>query len=194
MNKVIFYHKPLVIIGLSLICALPAGDVFARGEGGRRHDGRPAIVAPRRYDTVVVRNEQYHYRDGRFFRRNFLGFFFSVPPPLGAVVAVLPVGHTTVMIGGYSYYYYDRVYYKPCSSGYMVVAEPHVDTAVVYSQPAPVQTEIISGDAITMYVPHMNGSYTAVKLVKRDNGYVGPQGEYYPEHPTIEQLKVLYGG
>ncbi|MDD5669614.1 MAG: DUF6515 family protein [Candidatus Omnitrophica bacterium] len=194
MNKVIFSHKLLVVIGLSLICALPAGEAFARGEGGRRHDDRPAIVAPRRHDTIVVRNEQYHYRDGRFFRRNFFGFFFPVPPPFGAVVAVLPVGHTTVMVGGYPYYYYDRVYYKPCPSGYMVVAEPRVNTTVIYSQPAPVQTEIISEDTISVLVPNVNGSYTSVKLVKRNNGYVGPQGEYYPEHPTIAQLKVLYGG
>jgi hypothetical protein len=32
-----------------------------------------------------------------------------------------------------------------------------------------------------------------VKLKKTDAGFIGPQGEFYPKHPTIEKLKILYG-
>ncbi len=34
---------------------------------------------------------------------------------------------------------------------------------------------------------------TAVTLKRAGTGYVGPQGEYYSDNPTVEQLKVLYG-
>jgi hypothetical protein len=50
-----------------------------------------------------------------------------------------------------------------------------------------------SGDEFTVNVPNASGGYTAVKLVKGDKGYIGPQGEFYPSNPTIAELKVLYG-
>ena len=50
-----------------------------------------------------------------------------------------------------------------------------------------------SGDIVTVNVPNARGGYTPVKLVKTANGYLGPQGEFYPNHPTVAQLKGLYG-
>jgi hypothetical protein len=49
------------------------------------------------------------------------------------------------------------------------------------------------GQTITVNVPNSNGSFTPVKLVKYQGGYIGPQGEYYPGNPTVDQLRVLYG-
>jgi hypothetical protein len=46
---------------------------------------------------------------------------------------------------------------------------------------------------VTINVPNSRGGYTLVALVKSQDGYVGPQGEYYQGYPTIEQLKVIYG-
>ncbi len=40
---------------------------------------------------------------------------------------------------------------------------------------------------------YYRGGYTAITLKKWGNGFIGPQGEYYSEHPTVEQLKTLYG-
>jgi hypothetical protein len=48
-------------------------------------------------------------------------------------------------------------------------------------------------DAYDIYIPNENGSYTLVTLKKVEKGFLGPQGEFYPEHPTVEQLKTLYG-
>jgi hypothetical protein len=42
-------------------------------------------------------------------------------------------------------------------------------------------------------VPNSKNGFTPVKLVKQGNGYIGPQGEFYPGHPTVDQLKALYG-
>ena len=46
---------------------------------------------------------------------------------------------------------------------------------------------------LVINIPNNNGSYTAITLIKRGNGYVGPQGEFYPGKPTVEQLRALYG-
>ena len=89
------------------------------------------------------------------------------------------------MIGGARYYHCDDVYYREVPSGYIVVPQPPV---VVAAQP-----EAASGEAVIVNLPNSNGSYTSVRLVKSANGYVGPQGEFYPGKPTVEQLKTLYG-
>jgi len=72
---------------------------------------------------------------------------------------------------------------------------PHV---VVKTAPAtmvvvtPAVIEVKAEETV-IHIPNSNGSYTAVTLQKSGDGYIGPQGEYYPEHPTVAQLKVLYG-
>lgn len=38
-----------------------------------------------------------------------------------------------------------------------------------------------------------SGGYTAVTLTKHKTGYLGRQGEYYEDHPAVEQLRALYG-
>jgi len=47
-------------------------------------------------------------------------------------------------------------------------------------------------DAFTVNIPNSKGTYTPVTLKKSGNGFIGPQGEYYPQFPSIEQLKVMY--
>jgi hypothetical protein len=68
---------------------------------------------------------------------------------------------------------------------------------VVVTQPAPVvaqaPTETYSGDTVTVNVPNSSGGYTAVVLRRSGNGYVGPQGEYYDQVPTTQQLQAMYG-
>ena len=67
---------------------------------------------------------------------------------------------------------------------------------VVVSQPAPVvqgPTETYSGDTVTVNVPNSSGGYTAVVLKRSGNGFVGPQGEYYSQVPTTDQLQAMYG-
>jgi len=48
-------------------------------------------------------------------------------------------------------------------------------------------------DTVVVNIPNSNGSFVPVRLTKHGSGYVGPQGEYYSENPTVEQLEVLYG-
>jgi hypothetical protein len=54
------------------------------------------------------------------------------------------------------------------------------------SQPAP------ANDPMEINIPNGNGSYTSVTLTKTEKGFLGPQGEFYADHPTVDQLKERY--
>jgi len=191
MEKRVIAKKFWLGVVTSLIFIICSTNAFAsgwsrdsrernsRGGGARDRDDRSR---PR--EVVVVGHHRYNYHDGRFFWPGWFGFEIAIAtPPVGAIVTILPFGHRTIVLGGATYYYYNNIYYQPCSSGYIIVPQPQAKPAVVAAY---------SG-ASTINVPNSNGSYTSVTLVKRDNGYIGPQGEYYPDHPTVDQLKALYG-
>jgi hypothetical protein len=64
----------------------------------------------------------------------------------------------------------------------------------VVGAPAPsVPSTVYSGDTVTVNVPNNSGGYTSVLLKRSGNGYVGPQGEYYDQIPSTEQLQAMYG-
>ncbi|MCX5678692.1 MAG: hypothetical protein NTY76_06250 [Candidatus Omnitrophica bacterium] len=173
-----------VIIGLCLALTLFYSDAFAR-DGGR--DGG------------------HYYRDGTWYRHGLLGFDIAVSAlAIGALVDSLPPRHTTVIVGGVPYYYYDNYYYRPYPGGYVVVPPPLVTQPIVTVPPPPppvvmtapmpsAQYQVQSQDMVTINIPNSSGGYTAVTLKKSGNGFVGPQGEYYSENPTVLQLKTLYG-
>lgn len=166
-----------VMMGVCLVLIMTSTEAFAWGW---------ERSIPRRHESFRARGRTYYYDHDRFYLP-FLGLgFFIVAPPIGAVISVLPTGHRTIVVGGLNYYYYDNVYYRPCPSGYIVVPKPGVNTYVT-----PQQT--FSGETVTINIPNSNGSYTPVTLVRRGNGYVGPQGEYYSGRPTVDQLRALYG-
>jgi len=72
-----------------------------------------------------------------------------------------------------------------------VVTVPAATTIVTV--PAVTQPNVISGEAVVINIPNLSGGYTPVTLTKYKTGYIGPQGEYYEGHPTVQQLRVLYG-
>ncbi len=162
-----------------VICGLGAASLFFPAQAEARswkhkHDyhDRSIRFAPSSHSFVKISvgGRPYHYRDGHYFNWTRRGFQ-RVAAPIGAVVAYIPQEHKTVVIDGVVYHNYDGVYYKGGAAGYTVV---------------PVQT-------MTVNVPNANGSYTPVVLQsKTDGGYIGPQGEFYPEFPKIEQLSAMY--
>lgn len=123
-----------------------------------------------RYQTVYVAGAPYYVCNGMYYQRDYCGNYYAVPAP----IVVQPA-----------------VYQQP-----VVVAQP---APVIAQQPAPVTAAPITQaqpqiqDTATINIPNSGGGYTAVALKRSGNGYVGPQGEYYPGNPTVEQLKVLYG-
>ncbi len=147
----------------------------------------------------------HYYRGGRWYRHGWFGFDVAVSAlTIGALVDSLPPRYTTVVVGGVPYYYYDNLYYRSCRGGYVVVPAPvitqpivvatEVSQPVVVSTPAPVvQSRPQISETVTINIPNSRGGYTAIALKKYGNGFIGPQGEYYSENPTVEQLKTLYG-
>ena len=147
----------------------------------------------------------YHWYGGRWW----LGDAIVAGLVAGTIIATLPPHYRTVYVGGVPYYYDGTYYYQNCPSGYVVV-QPAIAPVVVASTPATVvvsapasttvvtspvvtQPKGISGDAIIINIPNTSGGFTPVTLTKHKSGYIGPQGEYYEGHPTVQQLRVLYG-
>ena len=157
-----------------------------------RHDryGQSLRRLPWGARSVVVANETYLYYSGVYYRR-FPRGYVVVPAPMGAVVDAPPPGYVLIKVRGAPYYYCDGIYYQQVPQGYAVVEQPGILGPAGTSGPA-----VSSGVSITaydIYIPNRDGSYTLVTLKKAEKGFIGPQGEFYPEHPTVEQLKALYG-
>ena len=56
---------------------------------------------------------------------------------------------------------------------------------------ASVQSAPVS-NSMEISIPNGNGSYTSVTLMKTEKGFLGPQGEFYADHPTADQLRERY--
>ena len=137
---------------------------------------------------------------GGFYHTHYWGGFYIGPEWFWG---------PTVVVAGVPYYYYSGVYYTPSGDALVAVTPPITEPMVApapsaaseeaasatANTPAKVETKAIRplGDEVTINVPNAGGGFTPVKLVKVDKGYVGPQGEFYKDHPTIAELKVLYG-
>lgn len=188
-------RKICLASALSLILIMSSVNAFAGDRDDDRNINRGRHE--KRREIVVVGHDRYYYHDGRFFRPSWFGLEIALlTPPIGAVVASIPLGRRVVLVGGFTYYYYNNVYYKSCPNGYLVVPAPVAVVSpapAVVNVPAPAYIAAPAPQTVVINVPNSNGSYTPVTLTKSGNGYVGPQGEFYSQHPTVDQLKALYG-
>lgn len=142
----------------------------------------------------------YYYHGGHWYDNGWFWGWFASSLTIGTIVATLPPYYDTVYVSGSPYYWYDGIYYRRCPSGYVVVSAPAVAPVVaapavttVVAAPAVIQPQATSGETVVINIPNASGGYTPVTLTKHGTGYLGPQGEYYEGHPTVEQLKALYG-
>ena len=174
------------------------GDGYRGGSGGGYHGGGSGY------------HDGYRGHGWHGFNRSYYWGGFYIGPQW--------FGGPTVVVAGVPYYYYGGYYYAPAGD-YLALAQPPVTQPQVVAEPqtadqpaaqaqapeqptaeAQPQTERQAavagntGDSVTINVPNASGGFTPVILVKTDKGYAGPQGEFYPNHPTVAQLKVLYGG
>jgi hypothetical protein len=187
----------VVVIVSGLALALPYSDAFAQPHGGRRGGNGPGVNSREQRG-----GDRHYYRNGGWYRHGWLGFDIAVSTlAIGSLIDSLPPRHTTVVVAGTPYYYSDNYYYRPYAYGGYVVVPPPVlaQPTMVMPQQVPVvaapitQTQPQAQEASTINIPNSRGGYTAVTLKRSGSGFIGPQGEYYSDNPTVEQLKILYG-
>ncbi len=152
--------------------------------------------------SIRLGSARYYYDDGLYYSR--LGTqYVLVSPPIGAVVRSIPSDYRPVIISGVKYYEDRGTYYVYTRYGYQVVAPP---IEFVTAQVAPTATvkvipqhaEVVSSDlestdSFTVNIKNRNGGYTAVLLKRFNEGFLGPQGEFYSEFPKVAQLNAMYG-
>jgi hypothetical protein len=171
--------------------------------------GRVIRTLPGGFLRLFVGGLEFFYWEGMYYRQEE-DRYIVVPAPVGAVVTTIPSPVQPVIVEGVPYYVINGVTYMHTTSGYQVVPPP--TTIVVRQEPdqqtvlptltdqnvtaipaAPAPNSTNNEDAFTVNIPNLKGTYTAVTLKRSGHGFVGPQGEYYSEFPSIDQLKVMYG-
>ena len=68
---------------------------------------------------------------------------------------MLPIGFSTVIVTGTTYYYSDGVYYRQVPAGYMVI-EPPPEVVVVQQPPPGTPASEKAGDRVTVSVQSLN--------------------------------------
>ncbi|MBF0387430.1 MAG: hypothetical protein HQL20_06195 [Candidatus Omnitrophica bacterium] len=184
-------------MGVSLFFSAPADAWW----GGRGHDrgyprherypaGRLAVELPHGFIEIGFGGRRYYYNSGLFYTHS-VREYVVVPPPEGIVVYQIPEGWHRVMIDGQTYYSFNGVYYTQIPQGYRVVQPPApvvVEPTIVAVNSVP---EPVSQD-FTVNIPDKKGKYVTVVIKRSADGFIGPQGEFYPEFPKVAQLQAMY--
>lgn len=156
-----------------------------RGGGGHGHHGGHGYHHNRHHNDFFFVN----YYEPRPF---FPGRIYS-----------LPRHAKFVWVGGERYYYYRGIYYQPspCGTYYNIVDDPYErvqvsNTTINHIYQGDSQNDDIArvgnDSEFDVHIRNSKGEMVTVKIKKSDNGYLGPQGEFYPEFPKIAQLKEMY--
>lgn len=124
------------------------------------------LVSPPVYQPVVINGATYYLNNGTYYAYNGYGYQ-PVTPPVTVVEPPITVVQPPVVVDN-----------QAQSAG------PVITAAGTTSDPS---------DSFTINIPNKKGGYTAVTLKRSGNGYIGPQGEFYPEFPKVYQLEVIYG-
>lgn len=52
---------------------------------------------------------------------------------------------------------------------------------------------VVEPTTVTVWITNSNGSRTSVNLRRSGPGFIGPRNEWYPNMPTENQLRIVYG-
>lgn len=186
----------------SLILCLLMGMVSSLEARGDRHHGHGfhSWSNHRHYSHV-----RPFYRGG-FHPRIYIGFHHSRYWG-GFYIGSRWFLGPTIVCAGIPYYYYNGEYYTPNGDELVAAIPPEMgsqltEAAASSSAAQPSENDTTKSgsvaigqpsDTVTVNIPNGSGSYSPVLLIKVENGYIGPQGEFYPENPTVAELQVLYG-
>ena len=88
------------------------------------------------------------------------------------------------------YHYVGYADYAPIEPDY-VDFMPLPAQQILPTLPGP--SAIALQNEFTVNIPNKLGGYTSVVIRRKGDGFIGPQGEYYPEFPKVFQLEIMYG-
>ncbi len=97
-------------------------------------------------------------------------------PSIGDFVDRLPAGYLAVIINKVTYAVYQDVFYKQVFSEYQVV-DPFT---------------LVFNRSFSIGILNSGGTYTQIQMNTVVNGFIGPQGEFYSQFPSIQQLQAMY--
>ena len=202
INKLLMSFLTLVLLAAPQLSYADWGFGIRVGDHDRDHHyyryhdhpryGIHSHYLPAGYLTLWVGGNRYFYADGLYY--SYVGGdYIIVNPPIGAYVNVIPPDFHAVRINGRIYYTDNGVYYVLTQHhGYKVVIGPSVyaqHSPVIIAQPVTVNAQ----DSFPINIPNNNGSYNTVIIKKTGNGFIGPQGEFYAQFPSVSQLRMMYG-
>jgi hypothetical protein len=139
---------------------------------------------PPKRATVVYAGVPYYYADGYYYRVYDQGGYVVVQPPIVTqTIVTQPVVAQPVVV----------TQQVPATTVAATTVMPTQNVQASAATTTAVQNTA-SADTVTLNIPNSKGGYTPVILTKAGTGYIGPQGEYYAENPTVAQLQTLYSG
>lgn len=166
--------------------------------GGHHHRDRVVVRIPSHSTRYYYGGHSYYYYDGIYYSPARGGYMVVNPPP-GIIVRGLPRGHHSVWVGNRRYYRHHDCYYERVRGGYRVVRPPViVQPAPVVYQPIGVEAPTVvsaapgSPEEYSINVPDYNGGYKVVVIKRSGGGFVGPQGEFYNQFPSVDHLRIVY--
>jgi len=180
------------------------GVYYDMGDDGYVVVGAPVVrVLPPHYHVVVIRGVVYYVADDVYYRPGPDGYVVVERPPEPAKVAVPapePDGSKiTVYVPKKDSDGFTPVTLKRIDGGYLgpqgefYPTMPRVSLLTeMYGIPEILQET--RSDTYFIHVPNKDGqTYTRVELTRRNGGFVGPQGEFYPLMPSVAHLAEMYG-
>jgi hypothetical protein len=181
------------------------GIYYELGDDGYVVVGAPVVrVLPPTYHAVVIHGVVYYVADDVYYRPGPEGYVVVERPPEPAQVTVSvpePQGSTvTLYVPKKDDDGFTPVTLKKIDGGFLgpqgefYPTMPRVGLLTeMYGIPEILRET--SPDTYFIHVPNKDGqTYTRVELTRRNSGFVGPQGEFYPIMPSVAHLAEMYGG
>lgn len=160
-------HRVILIAAVGTALFLPVANAFGKPIVVHRSHGR-AGVTTRRHGQVVVRRN--HSRPSITTRRH------------SQVVVRRP--------------HFPRIISKRPYHTILVIKTPYGRRIKAFQTPRYRVTPhygMVRRPIVIVRITNSDGSRTAVELLRRGRGFVGPRGEWYPEMPTKRRLWFAYG-
>lgn len=180
------------------------GVYYVLGDDGYVVVGAPVVrILPPSYHVVVIHGVVYYVADDVYYR----------PGPGGYVVVEKPVEPAQVVVKTPEPQPAAVTLYVPKKDGdgFVSVTLKKIDGGYLGPQgefyPTMPRVSLLTemygisdllretpSDTYFIHVPNKDGqTYTRVALTRRNNGFVGPQGEFYPIMPSVAHLAEMYG-